>query len=828
MSRDANDSHDAEPIRADSAGANVSRTQTLPMLAIRNTVIFPVLAFPINVGREKSLQSVNTSMDGERLLGIVAQKDGAVEDPGSDELYETGTMVKILKSVKMPGNKLNVIIQGLNRFRILEYTQTEPYLEARIELLEEETLSGVEVEALLLNLREQAQKIIELSPHIPSEASFLVRSIDNPGILSDIVASNLSIGVDEKQDLLETLVVRERLEKVIALIAKEVQVLELSNKIQSEVKGEMDKAQREYFLREQMKAIQKELGEVDERQEEFDDLKRAIKRARMPAETEKVALKEFKRMSRMSPGAAEYTVSRTYLDWLIELPWSKSTEDNMDIDRAGVILDEDHYDLTKVKQRILEYLAVRKLKSDMKGPILCLVGPPGVGKTSLGRSVARALGREFYRLSLGGVRDEAEIRGHRRTYIGSLPGKIIKGIKKAGSNNPVFMLDEVDKLGMDYRGDPSSALLEVLDPEQNDSFADHYLDVPFDLSKVMFITTANLKEPIPPPLLDRMEVLELPGYTEEEKIHIARKFLIPENLEAHGLTEEHLEFELEAIQQIIGSYTREAGVRNLKRELASVCRSVAKDVASGKTEKVQVDLEKVEEVLGPIKFYQEVAERTAHSGVATGLAWTPAGGDLLFIEATRMKGHGKMILTGHLGDVMKESAQAAMSFVRSRADQLGIPSEAFDKEDIHIHVPSGAIPKDGPSAGVTMMTALSSLLTDSPVDHELAMTGEITLRGNVLPVGGIKEKILAAHRAGIKRVVMPEKNRKDLYEISADIQTDLEFVFVNQMTEVLQFALGEEILERGKKLERKRKAAEARRRRAAKKKAEAEAAPAAN
>ena len=798
----------------------MSRIQTLPMLAIRNTVIFPVLAFPINVGREKSLESVNTAMDGERLLGIMAQKDGAVEDPDGDELYTVGTMVKILKSVKMPGNKLNVIIQGLNRFRILEYTQTEPYIEARIELLEEETLSGVEVEALLLNLREQAQKIIELSPHIPSEASFLVRSIDNPGILSDIVASNLSIGVDEKQDLLETLVVRERLEKVIALIAKEVQVLELSNKIQSEVKGEMDKAQREYFLREQMKAIQKELGEVDERQEEFDDLQRAIKQARMPAETEKVALKEFKRMSRMSPGAAEYTVSRTYLDWLIELPWDKSTTDNMDIDRAGVILDEDHYDLAKVKQRILEYLAVRKLKSDMKGPILCLVGPPGVGKTSLGRSVARALGREFYRLSLGGVRDEAEIRGHRRTYIGSLPGKIIKGLKKAGSNNPVFMLDEVDKLGMDYRGDPSSALLEVLDPEQNDSFADHYLDVPFDLSKVMFITTANLKEPIPPPLLDRMEVLDLPGYTEEEKIHIARKFLIPENLEAHGLTEEHLEFELEAIQQIIGSYTREAGVRNLKRELASVCRSVAKDVASGKTGKIAVNLEKVEEILGPIKFYQEVAERTAHTGVATGLAWTPAGGDLLFIEATRMRGSGKMILTGRLGDVMKESAQAAMSFVRSRAEQLGIPDEVFEKEDIHIHVPSGAIPKDGPSAGVTMMTALASLLTDSQVDHELAMTGEITLRGTVLPVGGIKEKILAAHRAGIKRVVMPEKCRKDLYEISEDIQTDLEFVFVNQMTEVLQYALGEGILERGKKLEKKRKAAEARRRRAAKKKAE--------
>jgi ATP-dependent Lon protease len=779
----------------------VSRIQTLPMLAIRNTVIFPVLAFPINVGREKSLESVSTAMDSERLLGIVAQKDGAVEDPDPDELYTTGTMVKILKSVKMPGNKLNVIIQGLNRFRILEYVGTEPYLEARVEMIEDEALTGVEVEAMLINLREQAQKIIELSPHIPSEASFLVRSIDNPGILCDIVASNLSIGVDEKQDLLETLVVRERLEKVVALIAKEVQVLELSNKIQSEVKGEMDKAQREYFLREQMKAIQKELGEVDEKQEEYDDLRRAIKRAKMPTEVEKVAFKELKRMSRMSPGAAEYTVSRTYLDWLIELPWSKSSADQLDIARAAEILDEDHYDLIKVKKRILEYLAVRKLKPDMKGPILCLVGPPGVGKTSLGRSVARALGRKFVRVSLGGVRDEAEIRGHRRTYIGSLPGKMIKEMKKAGTNNPVFMLDEVDKLGMDYRGDPSSALLEVLDPEQNDSFMDHYLDVPFDLSRVMFITTANLMAPIPPPLLDRMEVLDLPGYTEEEKIHIATRFLIPENLEGHGLTEDHIEFEVEAIQRIIGSYTREAGVRNLKRELASICRSVAKDVASDITDKVTVDADKVEEILGPIKFFQEVAERTAHSGVATGLAWTPAGGDLLFIEATRMKGRGKMILTGHLGDVMKESAQAAMSYVRSRADDLGIPGDTFETQDIHIHVPSGGIPKDGPSAGVTMMTALASLLTGEKVDHELAMTGEITLRGTVLPVGGIKEKILAAHRAGIKRVVMPEKCRKDLHEISDDIQTDLEFVFVNEMDEVLKHALGEDILDRGVKIQ---------------------------
>ena len=783
----------------------MSRVQTLPLLAIRNTVIFPVLAFPINVGREKSLKSINQSMDSERLLGIVAQRDGSVEDPDTDELYEMGTMVKILKSVKMPGNKLNVIIQGLNRFRVLEYTETDTHLEARVELIEEETLAGVEVEALLHNLREQAQKIIELSPHIPTEASFLVRSIDNPGILSDTVASNLNIGVSEKQDLLETLPVRERLEKVIALITKEIHVLELSNKIQSEVKGEMDKAQREYFLREQMKAIQKELGEVDERQEEFEELKRGIRKARMPKETEKIALKEFKRMSRMSPGAAEYTVSRTYLDWLVELPWQKSTKDQLDIARAGEILDEDHYDLTKVKQRILEYLAVRKLKSDMKGPILCLVGPPGVGKTSLGRSVARALGRKFIRISLGGVRDEAEIRGHRRTYIGSLPGKVIKGIKKAGSNNPVFMLDEVDKLGMDYRGDPSSALLEVLDPEQNDSFQDHYLDVPFDLSKVMFITTANLTQPIPPPLLDRMEVLELPGYTEEEKMHIAKEFLIPENLEEHGLTDDHIEIQDDAIGRIIGSYTREAGVRNLKRELASICRSVAKDVASGETDKVVIDGDKVEEVLGPIKFYREVAERTAHSGVATGLAWTPAGGDILFIEATRMKGRGKMILTGHLGDVMKESAQAAMSFVRSRAEQLGIEDSVFENEDIHIHVPSGAIPKDGPSAGVTLMTAITSLLTDVKVDHELAMTGEITLRGTVLPVGGVKEKVLAASRAGCKRVLLPEKCRKDLLEISEDIKTDLEFIFVNEMTEVLSYALGDDVLERGKKLAKKKK-----------------------
>ena len=768
----------------------------IPLLAIRNTVIFPVLAFPINVGRDKSLKAVDRAMENDRLMGIVAQTDAKIEDPTTDEMHTVGTAVKILKSVKMPGNKLNVIIQGLSRIRIIEYIHTEPYLKARVEMIEEQEIKGVEVNALLMNLREQAQKIIELSPHIPSEASFLVKSIDNPAILSDIVASNLSVSVEEKQELLETLDVRQRMEAVVALLNKEIQVLELSNKIQSEVKGEMDKAQREYFLREQMKAIQKELGEVDERQEEFEELKRMVKKAKMPKEVEKVALKELRRMSRMSPGAAEYTVSRTYLDWLIELPWEKSSQDVLDIHAAGDILDEDHYGLDKVKDRILEYLAVRKLKADMKGPILCLVGPPGVGKTSLGKSVARSMGREFVRMSLGGVRDEAEIRGHRRTYIGSLPGRVIKGIKKAGTNNPVFILDEIDKLGADYRGDPSSALLEVLDPEQNNTFSDHYLEVDFDLSKVLFIATANQMGPIPGPLRDRMEVLELPGYTEEEKLRIARRHLIDEAIEDHGLTDDLIDITYEAVTTLISSYTREAGVRQLKRELASVCRSVAKDVAAGDaTEKVVVGAEKVTDIRGPIKFFQEVAERTAHSGVATGLAWTPVGGDILFIEATTMKGHGKMILTGQMGDVMKESATAAMSFVRSRARELGIDEDAFEKKDIHVHIPAGAIPKDGPSAGTTMTTAIVSLLTGRPVNHELAMTGEITLRGHVLPVGGIKEKVLAAARAGIKHVMMPDKNEKDLVEIGDDVDLDVEFHFVNRLEDVLKYALGDDILD---------------------------------
>jgi len=774
---------------------NLPPDLSVPILAIRNTVIFPVLAFPINVGRDKSLEAVEKALAGDKLLGILAQQDAKNEDPEVSELYTTGTVVKILKSMKMPGNKLTVIIQGLARIKVDRWESTSPSLHAHVQVHEESTESTPELESLMSTMRELAQKIIDLSPHIPSEASFLVRSIDNCGILADIVASNLSIGVEEKQELLETFDVKERMTKVIALLNKEIQVLELSNKIQTEVKGEIDKAQREYFLREQLKAIQKELGETDDRQEEFEELKKNIKKARMPKDVERVAFKELKRMSRMSPGAAEYTVSRTYIDWLVELPWSVQTEDVMDVNEAARILDEDHYGLVKVKQRILEYLAVRKLKKDMKGPILCLVGPPGVGKTSLAKSVARALGRKMIRISLGGVRDEAEVRGHRRTYIGSLPGKVIKGIKKAGTNNPVFVLDEIDKLGMDYRGDPSSALLEVLDPEQNDTFVDHYLDVPFDLSKVLFIATANLSDPIPGPLRDRMEVLEIPGYTVEEKMKIARQYLLPEALDEHGITADNIEIPDDALRFIIGSYTREAGVRSLKREVAAVARWVAKEVASGKqTAKLVLTSEKIEEIRGPVHFFQEVAERTSVPGVATGLAWTAAGGDILFIEATKMKGKGGVQLSGSLGDVMKESVGVARSYIRAASPELGIDPEVFDTHDVHIHVPSGAIPKDGPSAGVTMLTAMVSLLTGLKVDPTIAMTGEATLRGAVLPVGGIKEKVLAAHRSGIRTVLLPFKNQKDLVEVPKEIRDEMTFHFCSRMEEVLTHAFGEENL----------------------------------
>ncbi len=794
----------------DSTNVNLPATLDVPVLAIRNTVIFPVLAFPINVGRARSVKAVEDAKGTEeKYLGIFAQKDPKTENPEPHDLYQIGTVVKILKMVNVPGNKLNVIIQGLARARVVEWKEVNGTLRAELEVMKPEVPS-LETDAMLGTLRELAQKIIDLTPQIPPEAEFLVRSVNDPGQLADIVASNMNIPPEEKQGLLETFPTRERVEKVIALLNKEIQVLELSNKIQTEVKGEMDKAQREYFLREQLKAIQKELGEVDERQEEFEELKKAIRRAKMPKEVEEVALKELKRMSRMSPGAAEYTVSRTYLDWLTELPWSLSSKDRFDINEAEKVLDDDHYGLEKVKTRILEYLAVRKLKQDMKGPILCLVGPPGVGKTSLAKSVAKALSRKLVRISLGGVRDEAEIRGHRRTYIGSMPGKIVKGLKKAGTNNPVFVLDEIDKLGADYRGDPSSALLEVLDPEQNDTFMDHYLDVAFDLSKVLFIATANVPDTIPGPLLDRMEVIRIAGYTHQEKRQIARKYLWKECLDDHGLSAEKVILTDEALDKVIEAYTREAGVRSLKRELAALCRWSAKEIASDKRVEITITAELVEEVRGPIHFFKEVAERTSVAGVATGLAWTAVGGEILFVEATRMKGKGGMTLTGSLGDVMKESVSVARSYIKSMADELGVDDAEFDALDLHVHVPSGAIPKDGPSAGVTMITALTSVLTGLPVDPTVAMTGEITLRGAVLPVGGIKEKILAAHRAGIRTVILPDKCKKDLIEVPEEIRNDLEFKFVSRMEEALNYTLGEDNLkEARRKVALKKQAREA-------------------
>lgn len=781
----------------DPTGSELPESLDIPVLAIRNTVIFPVLAFPINVGRTKSVRAVEEALKSpDKLMAIVAQRDPKTEDPDPHDLHQVGTVVKILKMVKVPGNKLNVIIQGLSRARIEDWKAGDEFLSARVTPEAQEVVSGAEVTEVMGTLRELAQKIIDLSPQIPAEASFLVRSIDEPGVLADIVASNLNIPPDEKQELLETFGTRARMDKVIALLNKEIQVLELSNKIQTEVKGEMDKAQREYFLREQLKAIQKELGEVDERQEEFEEIKRGIKRARMPKEVEKAAFKELKRMMRMSPGAAEYTVARTYLDWLIELPWSIESEDRLDVNEAGELLDADHFGLDKVKTRILEFLSVLKLKNDLKGPILCLVGPPGVGKTSLAKSVAKALNRKMVRMALGGVRDEAEIRGHRKTYIGSMPGKVIKGLKKAGTRNPVFVLDEIDKLGADYRGDPSSALLEVLDPEQNDTFQDHYLDLTFDLSKVLFIATANVPDTIPGPLRDRMEIIRLSGYTHQEKAQIARRYLWPTAMADHGLTEEHVELTDEALDKVIENYTREAGVRSLKRELAAVCRWVAKEVASENADgRIVIDAAHVEEIRGPIHFWKDIAERTSVPGVATGLAWTAVGGEILFIEATRMKGKGGLTLTGSLGDVMKESVSVARSYLRSMADQIGIDQADFETADLHVHVPSGAIPKDGPSAGVTMITALTSLLTGIPVDPTVAMTGEITLRGAVLPVGGVKEKVLAAHRAGIKTVLLPHKCRKDLVEVPDEIQQELEFKFVSRMEEVLSYTLGDDQLE---------------------------------
>ncbi len=763
--------------------------EELAILPLKGGVVYPNAVIPITVGQERSIKLIDDALVKDKTIGVVSVKNPDADVPNREDLYTIGCLATIVKMVKLPDDHMSILVQGQFRVRIGEYTQTSPYMKAKIAIIPEEFEKDVVTEALMISIKSLFQRAVELSPHIPSEVGMMVMRMEDPRILADLIASNFNITVAEKQEILELINVKQRLERVTTILNKELQVLELGSKIQGELKKEMDKNQREYYLREQLKAIQRELGEEDERTVEVNGLKEKVEKAQMPQDVYQMAQKELDRIAIMPPSAAEYTVSRTYLDWLIELPWSTTTEDNLSIDEAQKVLDEDHYDLEKVKKRILEYLAVRSLKPDMKGPILCFAGPPGTGKTSLGRSIARALGRKFIRLSLGGVRDEAEIRGHRRTYVGALPGRIIQGIKKAGSHNPVFMLDEVDKIGADFRGDPSSALLEVLDPEQNFSFSDNYLEVPFDLSHVMFITTANILDTVPPALRDRMEILDLTGYTEEEKLMITKRYLIPRQLEAHGLTTESLQFEDGALQTIISGYTREAGLRNLEREVATICRGVAKDVAQGNREPVIVKQEMVHSFLGSVKFFSEIAERTAVPGVATGLAWTPTGGDIIFIEATKMKGKKSLTLTGSLGDVMKESAQAALSYIRSNASALSIPEDFFEENDIHLHVPAGAIPKDGPSAGVTMFTALTSLLTNRPVRNDMAMTGEITLRGLVLPVGGIKEKVLAAKRAGINKVILPKKNENSLEEIPETIKKGMEFYLVDNMASVIERAL---------------------------------------
>jgi ATP-dependent Lon protease len=776
--------------------AAVEIPELLSILPLRNSVLFPGSIIPIDVGRKKSVRLVEEAISKERpVIGILTQRDARTEDPTDPDLYTVGCAARILKVIKLAKDNFSVILQGVARIRILEYSQRDPFMVSRIQVVPDAAKPDVELDALVLNLKDIAKRVVKLMPELPKEASALLDSVSEPGQLADLTTSNLDITVEEKQEVLETFDLKARLRKVLSFLSRQLEVLKVREKINTQVQEEMGRNQREYVLRQQLKAIKEELGELDESGGDLDEFKEKIQKAQMPTEAEKAALKQFDRLKVMQPSSAEYTVTRTYLEWLVELPWAVSTEDNLDIENVRRVLDEDHYDLDKIKKRIVEYIAVRKLKPDKKGPILCLVGPPGVGKTSLGRSIARAIGRKFIRVSLGGVRDEAEIRGHRRTYVGSLPGRIIQNMKKAGTINPVFMLDEIDKLGHDFRGDPASALLEVLDPEQNNSFSDHYLEVPYDLSRVMFIATSNFMDPVPPALKDRLEILDLPGYTRQEKLQIARQFLVPKQLEEHGLTAERLAFEDPAVGEIIDSYTREAGVRNLEREIANVIRGCAVKVAESKTDVMPtfaIKPESLDEFLGPQKFISEVAERVAEPGVATGLAWTPVGGDIIFVEATRMQGKGNLVLTGQLGDVMKESAQAALSYVRSRAKELNIDESFLERHDIHVHIPAGAIPKDGPSAGITLFIALASLLRNTCVRPDVAVTGEITLRGAVLPVGGIKEKVLAAHRAGIKVVILPDRNQKDLIDVPEEVKRDLQIQFVKRVDEVLPLVLSAE------------------------------------
>lgn len=765
----------------------IDEEKIIPMLPLRGVLVFPYTVIHLDVGRKRSINAIEEAMLDNKKIFLATQKEAQTDEPDEDDIFTVGTVAEVRQILKMPGGTMRVLVEGLYRAETIEYLSHDPYMEVKVrQYPEEETSKPPETEALMRTLISQFEQYVRMSKKIPPETVVSVVAIEEPGRLADVVASHLNLKITEKQQILEALDVVKRLELVCEILAKEMEVLELERKINIRVRKQMEKTQKEYYLREQMKAIQKELGEKDERASEIEEIKERIEKAKLPKEAYEKAFKELERLEKMPPMVAEAVVVRNYLDWLLSLPWSTETKDRLDLKMAEEILDKDHYGLEKPKERIIEYLAIRKLAKKMKGPILCLVGPPGVGKTSLGKSVANSLGRKFVRMSLGGVRDEAEIRGHRRTYVGSMPGRILQGIKQAGSKNPVFLLDEIDKMTTDFRGDPASALLEVLDPEQNNTFSDHYLEIPFDLSKVMFITTANSIHGIPRPLLDRMEIIELSGYTEEDKVHIAMDYLIPKQVKEHGLKDFNISFSEGAIRKIIRQYTREAGVRGLEREIASICRKVARKVVEDKNAYENITANSVAKLLGTEKYRYGVADKENQVGVATGLAWTETGGDILSIEVAILKGKGKLTLTGKLGDVMKESAQAALTYVRSRAESLNIDPDVRDNYDIHVHVPEGAIPKDGPSAGITIATALASAMSGIPVKSNVAMTGEITLRGRVLPIGGVKEKVLAAHRAGIDTIILPIDNKKDMSEIPANIRRKMRFVLVSHMDEVLE------------------------------------------
>jgi ATP-dependent Lon protease len=769
--------------------------ETMPMLPVRDIVVFPYMILPLFVGREPSIKAVEDALAKNRLIFLASQKELTEENPTPETIYETGTIAMIMRMRKLADGRVKILIQGVAKGKVEKFTQTAPSFIVKIKKIDENPLTApsIEVEAMIRNVKEHLEKIISLGKMLSPDILMVLDDVGDPGRLADLVASNLGLKVQEAQAILETLDHKERLRRVNDLLVKELELLAMQARIRSQAKDEMTRSQKEYFLREQIRAIKSELGEQDTKSEEIDELREKIETCQMPEHAEKEALKQLSRLERMHPDASEATMVRTYLDWLLDLPWSKNTADNFDLTRAKEILDEDHFDLKKIKDRILEFMAVRKLKSKMKGPILCFVGPPGVGKTSLGKSIARSMGREFVRISLGGVKDEAEIRGHRRTYVGAMPGRIVQGLKQAQTNNPIFVLDEIDKLGSDFRGDPSSAMLEVLDPEQNHAFRDHYINIDFDLSNVMFLATANVLDTIPQALRDRMEIIQLAGYSEEEKLIIARKYLVKKQMEENGVGEKNIEFKDDGLKRLIGAYTREAGLRNLEREIGSVCRKIAREVAEGSEEKTVVTPKIVEKLLGPPKFLREDELEKNEIGITTGLAWTQFGGEILYIEAEKMKGKGGLTLTGQLGDVMKESATAAMSFARAHAKDLGISEDYFAEHDIHVHIPAGAIPKDGPSAGITLATAIISLLTEIPVRKDVAMTGELTLLGKVLPIGGLKEKSLAAMRQGIRDIVIPFRNLKDLEDIPEEFRKKLNFIPVKNLSEVLAVALEKKI-----------------------------------